>query len=62
MRSDAELLAAAATDPGKFRELYERYAAGIYGYPPEPLARPRGCARPDGGDLRPGLAQPKEVP
>jgi RNA polymerase sigma factor (sigma-70 family) len=32
MKSDAELLAAARTDAGAFRELYERYAARIYGY------------------------------
>jgi RNA polymerase sigma factor (sigma-70 family) len=32
MRSDAELLAAARSDAGAFRELYERYAARIYGY------------------------------
>lgn len=32
MRSDAELLAAARTDAGAFRELYERYAARVYGY------------------------------
>ena len=32
MRSDVELLVAARTDAGAFRELYERYAARIYGY------------------------------
>lgn len=32
MRSDAELLAAARTDAGAFRELYERYAERVYGY------------------------------
>jgi RNA polymerase sigma factor (sigma-70 family) len=32
MRSDAELLVAARADAGAFRELYERYAARIYGY------------------------------
>ena len=32
MRSDAELLVAARSDAGAFRELYERYAARIYGY------------------------------
>jgi len=32
MRSDAELLVAARTDASAFRELYERYAARIYGY------------------------------
>jgi RNA polymerase sigma factor (sigma-70 family) len=32
MRSDAELLASARSDAGAFRELYERYAARIYGY------------------------------
>jgi RNA polymerase sigma-70 factor (ECF subfamily) len=31
-RSDAELLAAARADARPFRELYERYAARIYGY------------------------------
>jgi RNA polymerase sigma-70 factor (ECF subfamily) len=32
MRNDAELLLAARTDASAFRELYERYAARIYGY------------------------------
>jgi RNA polymerase sigma-70 factor (ECF subfamily) len=32
MRSDAELLRAARTDAGSFRELYERYAEPVYGY------------------------------
>jgi RNA polymerase sigma factor (sigma-70 family) len=32
MRRDAELLVAARSDPGAFRELYERYATQIYGY------------------------------
>ncbi len=32
MRSDAELLVAARSDPSAFRELYERHAARIYGY------------------------------
>ncbi len=32
MRSDAELLVAARSDAGAFRELYERHAARIYGY------------------------------
>jgi RNA polymerase sigma-70 factor (ECF subfamily) len=32
MRTDAELLRAARTDPGAFRELYERHAAQVYGY------------------------------
>jgi RNA polymerase sigma factor (sigma-70 family) len=32
MRRDAELLAAARSDAGAFRELYERYATQIYGY------------------------------
>jgi len=32
MRSDAELLVAARSDAGAFRELYDRYAARIYGY------------------------------
>jgi RNA polymerase sigma-70 factor (ECF subfamily) len=32
MRSDAELIAAARTDAGAFRELYDRYAERIYGY------------------------------
>jgi RNA polymerase sigma factor (sigma-70 family) len=32
MRSDAELLTAARTDPAAFRELYERYAVRIEGY------------------------------
>ena len=32
MRSDAELLAAARSDAGAFRELYERYADRVYGY------------------------------
>jgi RNA polymerase sigma factor (sigma-70 family) len=32
MRSDAELLVAARSDASAFRELYERYAARIYGY------------------------------
>jgi RNA polymerase sigma factor (sigma-70 family) len=32
MRSDAELLAAARSDASAFRELYERYADGVYGY------------------------------
>lgn len=32
MRSDAELLVAARTDAGAFRELYERHADRIYGY------------------------------
>jgi RNA polymerase sigma factor (sigma-70 family) len=31
-RSDASLLAAARTDPGAFRELYERYAADLHGF------------------------------
>jgi RNA polymerase sigma-70 factor (ECF subfamily) len=32
MRNDAELLVAARSDASAFRELYERYAARIYGY------------------------------
>jgi RNA polymerase sigma factor (sigma-70 family) len=32
MRSDAQLLAAARSDAGAFRELYERYAERVYGY------------------------------
>jgi RNA polymerase sigma-70 factor (ECF subfamily) len=32
MRSDAELLAGARSDPAAFRELYERYASRIHGY------------------------------
>ena len=32
MNSDAALLAAARTDPGAFRELYDRYAEPILGY------------------------------
>src|SRR5512132_2206486 len=32
MRSDAALLAAAATDPAPFRELYDRYATRLYAY------------------------------
>jgi RNA polymerase sigma factor (sigma-70 family) len=32
MRSDAELLRAARTEAGPFRELYERYAEQVYGY------------------------------
>jgi RNA polymerase sigma factor (sigma-70 family) len=32
MTSDAELLAAARSDPGAFRELYERYAVRIHAY------------------------------
>ena len=32
MRSDAALLAAARTDPGAFRELYDRYADRVLGY------------------------------
>jgi RNA polymerase sigma factor (sigma-70 family) len=32
MKSDAELLGAARSDASAFRELYERYAARIYGY------------------------------
>ncbi|MDX6573805.1 MAG: hypothetical protein QOC86_2961 [Gaiellales bacterium] len=32
MRRDADLLVAARTDAGAFRELYERYATRIYGY------------------------------
>jgi RNA polymerase sigma factor (sigma-70 family) len=32
MRRDADLLVAAETDVGAFRELYERYATRIYGY------------------------------
>jgi RNA polymerase sigma-70 factor (ECF subfamily) len=32
MRSDADLLLAARTDAGAFRELYERYAARVHGY------------------------------
>lgn len=32
MRSDADLLAAARTDPAPFRELYDRYAARLYAY------------------------------
>ena len=32
MRSDAALMRAARTDPAAFRELYERYAARIYGF------------------------------
>jgi hypothetical protein len=31
MRSDAELLVAARANAGAFRELYDRYAARIYG-------------------------------
>jgi RNA polymerase sigma factor (sigma-70 family) len=32
MRSDAELIVAARSDAGAFRELYDRYAERIYGY------------------------------
>ncbi len=32
MKSDAALLAAARTDPGAFRELYDRYADRVLGY------------------------------
>jgi RNA polymerase sigma-70 factor (ECF subfamily) len=32
MRRDADLLVAARSDAGAFRELYERYATRIYGY------------------------------
>src|ERR1700761_8011844 len=32
MRSDAELVRAARSDPAAFRELYDRYAATIYGF------------------------------
>ena len=32
MRTDAALLAAARTDPGAFRELYDRYAERVLGY------------------------------
>jgi RNA polymerase sigma-70 factor (ECF subfamily) len=32
MRSDAALIAAARTDPGAFRELYDRYAERVLGY------------------------------
>src|SRR6476646_358403 len=32
MRTDAELLAAAADDAAPFRELYERYAVRLHGY------------------------------
>jgi RNA polymerase sigma-70 factor (ECF subfamily) len=32
MRSDAELMRAARTDAGAFRELYERYAPRVHGY------------------------------
>jgi RNA polymerase sigma-70 factor (ECF subfamily) len=32
MRRDADLLAAARTDAGAFRELYERYATRVYAY------------------------------
>jgi DNA-directed RNA polymerase specialized sigma24 family protein len=41
MRSDAELLVAARSDAGAFRELYGRYAARIYGY------HLRRCQDPD---------------
>ena len=32
VRTDAELLLAARTDPMAFRELYERYADQVHGY------------------------------
>lgn len=32
VRSDAELLSAARTDPHSFRELYDRYAERVYGF------------------------------
>lgn len=32
MRTDAELVRAARTDPAAFRELYERYAERVHGY------------------------------
>jgi RNA polymerase sigma-70 factor, ECF subfamily len=32
MRSDAELIRTAATDPAAFRELYDRHAAGVHGF------------------------------
>jgi RNA polymerase sigma-70 factor (ECF subfamily) len=32
VKSDAALLAAARTDPGAFRELYDRYADRVLGY------------------------------
>lgn len=41
MRSDADLLAAARTDAGAFRALYDRYAERVYGY------HLRRCGHPD---------------
>ncbi len=32
MRSDAELVREARSDAAAFRELYDRYADGVYGY------------------------------
>ena len=32
VRSDADLLAAARTEPSAFRELYERHAASIHAF------------------------------
>src|SRR4051794_40641133 len=32
MRTDAELMRAARTDAGAFREIYDRYADGVYGF------------------------------
>jgi RNA polymerase sigma factor (sigma-70 family) len=32
MRTDAELIVAARSDPGAFRELYDRYASAVHGF------------------------------
>jgi hypothetical protein len=54
MRSDAALLAAARTDAGAFRELYDRYAERVLGYHhPRCRARarpPRPCRPAQGED------------
>src|SRR4051812_41269907 len=61
-RTDAALLLAARTDPGAFRELYERYAEQLQGVPPAPHRRRGRRLRPHRRDVRAGMALARAVP
>ena len=62
MRSDAELLAAARTDAGAFRELYDRHAGQRPPLPHWPDPRPARRTRPDSRDVRAGMARRGPLP
>ena len=62
MTTDAALMVAARDDAAAFRELYDRYATRVHGYH---LRRSRdhdAGLRPDGRDVRPGLAVAGALP